>query len=109
MYTQSWLTYKTQRQIRVDVWQLGLTFRLLQLTIAGWLIYDIFIGHRWAYHEVPAGRVNAYGQTSNEYIALGSTVPAYCGNADNPDNNYYFSATWACAPRQRPPAQVSCC
>ena len=81
--------------MRVDVWQIGLTFRLLQATILGYLAYDIFEQHSWAAHEVPAGRVNAYGQKSARYTALASTTPAYCYNADNTLHNYIFNSIWS--------------
>ena len=70
------LTYRTSRSIRIDVWQLGLAFRLIQAMIVGMVAYDIFQRDGWAYSEVPAGRVNAYGESTAEFVSLGTTTPA---------------------------------
>ena len=59
MVTNDWrayLPYTTQRRLRVDVWQLGLAFKLLQLAILIFLAVDIFSQNAWAHSEVPAGR-----------------------------------------------------
>ena len=73
-------TYRTTRMFRIDVWQLGLAFRLIQGLIVGMVAYDIFQRHGWAYSEVPAGRVNAYGESTSEFvsIAYGTTTPPAC-------------------------------
>ena len=86
------LTYRTSRMIRIDVWQLGLAFRLIQAAIVGFVAFDIFQRHGWAYSEVPAGRVNAYGESTAEFVAIGTTSPAYCSSADH---DYVFSSLWS--------------
>lgn len=70
------LTYRTHRMIRIDVWQLGLAFRLIQAAIVSMVAYDIFQRHGWAYSEVPAGRVNAYAESNAKFMAIGATLPA---------------------------------
>ena len=63
-----WLAYRTKREIRIDVWQIGLTFRILQIVIIGTVAYDIFIGHGWAYSEVPSSRgINAWGESTPQF------------------------------------------
>ena len=72
MVTNDWrafLPYTTQRRLRVDVWQLGLAFKLLQLAIIIFLCVDIFSENAWAHSEVPGGRVNAYGESTADFIA----------------------------------------
>ena len=56
--------YPTKRMLRVDVWQLGLMYRTLQLGILCGVLYDIFISNAWAYSEVPQNTVNAYGEST---------------------------------------------
>ena len=76
-----WLAYRTKREIRIDVWQIGLTFRILQIVIIGTVAYDIFIGHGWAYSEVPSSRgINAWGESTPQFVAIGAAQPSYCSN-----------------------------
>ena len=70
------LTYRTSRSIRIDVWQLGLAFRIIQAMVVGGVAYDILNRDGWAYSEVPAGRVNAYGESTAEFVSLQTTTPA---------------------------------
>jgi hypothetical protein len=60
--------------------------------IVGMVAYDIFQRDGWAYSEVPAGRVNAYGESTAEFVSLGTTTPAYCSSADH---DYVFSSLWS--------------
>ena len=84
MVTNDWrayLPYVTQRRLRVGVWQLGLAFKLLQLAIIIFLCIDLFSENAWAHSEVPAGRVNAYGESTADFIAAkADNQVEYCSN-----------------------------
>lgn len=90
---RAYLPYVTSRRLRVDVWQLGLAFKLLQLAIVIGIGLDIFYRNGWAYSEVPAGRVNAYGESTSDFKATlnASTEPKYCGSTQH---NYVFSSLY---------------
>ena len=85
--------YPTKRMLRVDVWQLGLMYRTLQLGILCGVLYDIFISNAWAYSEVPQNTVNAYGESTPAYEAIynRTSPPVYC---DSPKHDYVFSSQW---------------
>ena len=70
------LTYRTTRKIRVDIWWLGLGFRIIQALIVILIAYYAVQRDAWAYHEVPLGRVNAYGEKTAEFSRIGTTSPA---------------------------------
>ena len=70
------LTYRTTRKIRVDIWWLGLGFRVIQALIVILIAYFAVQRDAWAYHEVPLGRVNAYGEKTAEFTRIGTTSPA---------------------------------
>ena len=70
------LTYRTARSIRVDIWWLGLGFRIIQALIVILIAYYAVQRDAWAYHEVPLGRVNAYGEGTAEFSRIGTTSPA---------------------------------
>jgi LSD1 subclass zinc finger protein len=97
MVTNDWralLPYTTSRRLRVDVWQLGLSFKLLQLTILIFVAVDIFNRNAWAHSEVPAGRINSYGEGTDDFtstLALEDSTVAYCSS---PDHDYIFSDSY---------------
>ena len=92
MALSDWFAYPTKRMIRVDVWQIGLTFRILQTVIIGAVAYDIFLGHAWAYSEVPSARgLNAWGESTPQFAAVGATQPYYCSN-QTATHNYVYSS-----------------
>ena len=86
------LAYRTQRQMRVDIWQLGVAFRVVQIAILVGVGFQIFTDHSWAYSEVPSGRFNAYGLSTDGYIEVGLTSPGYC---DNATHDYVYQTTSA--------------
>ena len=93
MVTHDWrsfLPYTTQRRLRVDVWQLGLAYKLLQIAILTVVAVDLFETHGWAHQEVPAGRINAYGEATDPFKAMlnPATPPVYC---NSPEHDYVFS------------------
>ena len=101
MVTNDWrafLPYTTQRRIRIDVWQLGLAFKLLQLAIIIFLCIDLFKKNEWAHSEVPGGRVNAYGESIDAFTkAKADNQLEYCSSAkhdyeygDDPNSMYKY-------------------
>lgn len=90
---RAYLPYRTQRHLRVDVWQLGLAYRILQLIILIVVGVEIFLTHGWAHSEVPAGRVNAYGETTDAFEAIAEgAAPSYCASAAH---DYVFSDSFS--------------
>eukprot|EP00966_Prymnesium_polylepis_P211954 4909248-Prymnesium_polylepis.1 len=82
------LSYRTNRYMKVDVWQVGLAHRLLQLGIIIFAVIEALNAGSWAYSETAAGTVNAYGATTAAYSSLveqfdgSKTGPIiYCNNA----------------------------
>ena len=104
MVTDDWralLPYTTSRRLRVDVWQLGLSFKLLQLTILIFVGIDIFNRNAWAHSEVPAGRVNSYGEVTADFTStLALDKVGYCSSDDH---DYIFSDTYN---YQKPPCRI---
>ena len=103
MVTNDWrafLPYTTQRRLRIDVWQLGLAFKLLQLGIIIFLCVDIFKANGWAHSEVPGGRVNAYGESTPDFeatVAKPVNQVKYCSSdehdyvfSDDPNSKYKY-------------------
>ena len=105
MVTDDWralLPYTTSRRLRVDVWQLGLSFKLLQLTILIFVGIDIFNRNAWAHAEVPAGRINSYGEGTADFtstLALEDNKVSYCSSDDH---DYIFSDNYN---YERPPCR----
>ena len=101
MVTNDWrayLPYTTQRRLRIDVWQLGLAFKLLQLAIIIFLCVDIFSQNAWAHSEKPGGWVNAYGESIDAFTkAKADNQLEYCSSAmhdyeynDDPNSMYKY-------------------
>ena len=86
------LAYRTERRMRVDIWQIGLAHKVLQAGIFVGVAVQIFSLHEWAYSEVPAGRFNAYGESTTAYTAVGLTTPGYCNNASH---DYVYSSSFS--------------
>ena len=56
-------TYKTNKTITYDVWQLGLTNRVLQAFIAIYVVVYLYLFEAgWAYAERPMGSFNAWSE-----------------------------------------------
>lgn len=87
-------TYKTTKTITYDVWQLGLTNRVLQACIAIYVVLYLYLFQAgWAYGERPMGSFNAWseGGGSGTIIKAASSLDSsfvYCGNAS-------YSYEWA--------------
>ena len=102
MVTNDWrafLPYTTQRRLRVDVWQLGLAFKLLQLAIIIFLCVDIFSENAWAHSEVPAGRVNAYGETTDSFDTTKDKADNQLEYCSNKTHDYEYGDdpnSWIC-------------
>jgi hypothetical protein len=90
------MDYRTTRQMRVRVWQLGVTHRLMQLAIIIWVLVDLNVNNSWAYSEVPTGDANAWedGGRSGLKAAIGGRAHSefrYCSNASY---DYVYSASY---------------
>ena len=80
-------TYKTAKSITYDVWQLGATYRFLQLLILAYVVvYLIYFQAAWAYAERPLGTFNSWAEGGGSgAIITGAAVLnnafVYCGNS----------------------------
>ena len=73
----------------VQVWQLGLLNRILQLGVLCYFVWTLRSELTWAYSEQPSSRINAWVEGSEAFDALttSTSLPAYCGNSTY-DFNY---------------------
>ena len=92
--------YRTPKFIKVDVWQLGLLHRVLQLTALGYAIgYVLLDRQAWAYSEAPIGKANAWGEPGKlhqmkdfKYYTRDQGGPfSYCSNSSL---SYAYSPTY---------------
>jgi len=104
---KTYLYYRTSRQVRVDIWQVGLTYRILQLAVIAYVLWDLIVSNSYVVSEVPSGTVNAWCDTGRASFAAllaarNATSFAYCSS---PDHDFMYSAEWsyvqpACRPLQ---------
>ena len=97
------LKYTTTRYLVVDVWQIGLLHRLLQLAIVIYAIFEAISQGSWAFSEVPANSVNAYGSRTAAYESINAIRNltdelVYCGNESY---SYIMSKVCASSVRRR--------
>ena len=107
-YIRSMLQYRTARQLSVDVWQIGLFYRSMQIAIFIYVLVDLIGNHAYAYKEVPRGTVNAWGDDTTATFTkvldkLGAADLKYCSSDDH---DYVFRCD---APtRANPPPRTAC-
>lgn len=94
-YAKPALAYRTTRQIRVDMWQIGLAHRVLQLIAVTWVLFDLVRFNSWAFSETPTGTVNAWEESGRGGFAATYRAPAsdfpYCSNASH---DFVYSASF---------------
>ena len=88
--------YRTSRQIRVQVWQIGLGHRMLQLAIVIGIFVDLIRNNGWAYKEVPTGSVNAWedGGRVGFASALQAAAPGQFFYCSNTSYDFVYSASF---------------
>jgi hypothetical protein len=87
-FIRSMLQYRTARQLSVDVWQIGLFYRTMQLAIFIWVLIDLIANHAYAFKEVPRGTINAWADTTTATFSkvlegLTSKDLEYCSSDDH--------------------------
>jgi hypothetical protein len=82
--TSFYRQYETPKNIIVDIWQVGLAYRGLQLFVFIFLLVEAQQDGNWAMSEVPGGSANAFITTTPEFDAVATTPDfqtlTYCGN-----------------------------
>mmetsp|Transcript_3110 Transcript_3110/g.10308 ORF Transcript_3110/g.10308 Transcript_3110/m.10308 type:complete len:253 (-) Transcript_3110:1092-1850(-) len=90
-----YLYYRTARHVRVDIWQVGLTNRILQTGIMIAFIATVIASNSWAASERPLGVVNAWEDGGRYGFAptlnRSSEYYSYCAS---PDHNYSYSSNF---------------
>ena len=99
-------TYRTQREMVVDMWEIGLLHRIMQVVVLWWVLNDIFGAGKYAYSETAMGVVNAWAEAPTNWSGVSTAAidPAYCASATN---NYVYKSpkTGSETPYVMPPCQ----
>lgn len=78
------LTFRLEKTVTIQVWQVGLVFRLMQIAVVVYIACMLHFANSWAYNETPMGSVNAWneqgGFLEHANLADYSSLP-YCANA----------------------------
>ena len=88
------LTLTIPRVVIVQVWQLGLLFRCLQVGVLIYFLNTMIGDSTWAYRETPSNRINAWiegGSALAAWAASSTSLSssfAYCGGGSNFDFTY---------------------
>lgn len=76
------LTYTTPRYVSVDIWQVGLLYRLACTGIATYILWEMFISGSYSYSDAPLGSVNAWSEGIPRGLNLYAGGPfSYCSSA----------------------------
>ena len=86
LIADGWLSYRTHRFVRIDIWQVGLTYYALCGVIGGWIVYDMYRQGAYSYSEVPLGIVNAWSNGLGTEVADANF--SYCSS---PSHDYVYS------------------
>ena len=80
------LTFKMERKVTLEVWQVGLVHKVLQLVVVAFVLIQLAMGSAWAYSSAPIGSVNAWPDSGNWATYMSELedehAPPYCSNAD---------------------------
>lgn len=90
-WLSTYLTYKSEKFIRVDIWQVAIFFRVCQVIAVGGTLLQLYLRDSWALVEEPAGSASGWGQ-AGRMENLSNTpgyAPLYCSNANF---SYSYSA-----------------
>lgn len=78
------LTFRLEKTVTIQVWQVGLFYRLSQLLVVIYVGVGMHYANTWAYTEAPMGTVNAWPE-NGDFAAPASLndfgVLPYCENA----------------------------
>lgn len=85
----SFLFYRTQKLVKVHVWQLGVVYNLTCAVFASYVLYSVFEASQWAKDETISSQVNAW--ISNGKSGAVKANAAYCSNASY---DYDYGGGW---------------
>ena len=75
--------FRMPKTVTIQVWQVGLVYRVCQLAVMGYLVVMLVLDSSWAYSEQPAGRTNAWASAGGYHDVVKlpdfSTLP-YCAD-----------------------------
>ena len=78
------LTFRLEKTVTIQVWQVGFLFRILQIAIVTFFVFQMYVYDQWALIEIPVGSLNAWSQARNFMDDAGlssfASLP-YCNNA----------------------------
>ena len=78
-------TYRIEKTVDVQVWQVGVFYRACQTGILAYLVLSVFLRDTWAYSEVPTSLVNAWAEEGAWRGAIDArnfeSRFVHCGNA----------------------------
>ena len=81
------LTFSMPRVVVLQIWQLGLINRCLQVAVVCYLWWSIASENTWAYREVPSSQMNAWiegASVTSSWASTSSSMAAtypYCSNS----------------------------
>jgi hypothetical protein len=77
--------YKTEKYIKVDVWFVGLFYRIMQLLALSVALAQLYFNNGWAMSETPGGMSNAWDEPGTFFVTTDdpdlASRTAYCSNA----------------------------
>lgn len=86
------LTFRLEKTVTIQVWQVGFLYRILQIAIVTFFVFQMVVYDQWALVEIPVGSLNAWSQARNFKDDAGlssfASLP-YCNNA-----SYAYTYDW---------------
>ena len=82
----SFLAFSVPKSLRIDIWQVALVHRILQVGVLGWIVYSLIEDDKWAYAEVPEASYNLYVQAGSSQRVIDGAPGSfdesfpYCNN-----------------------------
>ena len=87
----SFFTFTTDRQIAFYDKKIGIIYKLVQIGLFSFILFDLFHKQLYFKTEIPSGYTTMWAEANDLYkIQTNATInkPDYC---DNPDHNYIYS------------------
>jgi len=81
---QDFFAYRTERRVKIQVFEIGLLYRCLQLLAVLYVLYVLWVQDLWAEESTPRGLVEAnpgYGASRQVIMAADYSAFPHCGNA----------------------------
>ena len=65
------MVFRVEKTVDIQVWQVGVVFRVCQSIVLAYVITMLVIDSTWAYTEEPAGTVNTWTEAGEYYDLAG--------------------------------------